>query len=151
MLKCCECGEVFEERELVAYRYHLADYGETPVYGTDYVCPYCGGDDHYEVEKCTECGEWVAVDADTADDNHLVDGVCERCLKESTVDEAYSVGEIEGKTPVAINAFLAFAFSPADIEAILLDALRKDAGKSVAEYVESDAVWFEEQLEKVRI
>jgi hypothetical protein len=151
MFKCCKCEEVFEERELIPYEYHLSDYGETPVYDTEYVCPHCGCSEHYEVERCEVCGDWCATEADACGEKHIVGSVCDACLKETSVDDAFKVGEIEGKQSVQINAFLSFAFSPADIEAILLAALRKDAGTSVAEYVESDAVWFEEQLEKVRI
>ena len=80
MLKCCECEEVFEERELIPYKYYLSDYGETPVYDTEYVCPCCGCSEHYEVERCEECGEWCATEADVCAEKHIVESVCEACL-----------------------------------------------------------------------
>lgn len=150
MFKCYDCGEIFEESELAELKYHLADYGNTPVYDTIYVCPHCGRDNYYEVRQCEECGEWCATDSDIDVSNHIGDTVCEACLNATSVDIAYQIGAIEGKQSVQLNSFLAFAFTPGDIEAILMETLRKNAGTSVEEYVRSDASWFEEQLAKVK-
>lgn len=65
MLKCLECGEVFENEKTQKWKEH----GEK-MEG----CPYCGGA-YEEVFKCPNCGEYAT---DTQGD------LCDECKLDTT-------------------------------------------------------------------
>ena len=71
MLRCCNCGNLFEDGEqAVWYETHGLD---SPPYETWSGCPVCKGD-YEEVHQCKECGDWHS-------EEELYDGLCESCLR----------------------------------------------------------------------
>jgi hypothetical protein len=44
MVKCYDCGRVFEESELKAVNESRGEFWGAPCYETMYYCPFCGGD-----------------------------------------------------------------------------------------------------------
>ena len=111
---CNDCGAVFENPD--EYYEH-----DTGYHGMD--CPHCGSDDIDEAERCSECDEWV-------NEKNLVNGLCPACIEKHANDygtvKAYGA---DRKEAVEINGFLAWAFTPAEIEEILEREL-KNSGKA---------------------
>ena len=67
MYICNNCGEVFEQADIVEERH---PYGETYATENWYVCPYCGDTSFDEAQKCERCGVYVA---------ELDEGLCDCC------------------------------------------------------------------------
>lgn len=111
---CNDCGAVFE---------NPSDYYD---HGTGYHsmdCPHCGSDDIDEAVRCAECGEWV-------NEKNLVNGLCPACIERHASDyETVKAYGADRKEAVEINGFLAWAFTPAEIEEILEREL-KNSGKA---------------------
>ena len=101
---CNDCGAVFENpRE---YYEH-----DTGYHGAD--CPHCGSDNIDEAERCAECDEWV-------NEKNLINGLCPACIVKHANDyETVKAYGADRKEAVEINGFLAWAFTPAEIEEIL--------------------------------
>ena len=67
MLKCCECGHLFEDGEQAVW---------TEAHGEKWSgCPICKSS-YEEVHQCKECDEWHT-------ENELYEGWCEKCLRET--------------------------------------------------------------------
>lgn len=145
-IKCAKCGNAFDECEMVA-RDYMIPYGESNVFDTTYVCPHCGSSDTYEVKACAKCGELKPIDSDCND--RIVDDICIECLNKTPLDTVMKVSEYDGKIGVELNTFLAFSFSPKEIEEILIGVLRADPSKAIRDYVDGDPEWFNETLNKV--
>lgn len=107
---CNDCGAVFENpRE---YYEH-----DTGYHGME--CPHCGSDDIDEAERCAECDEWV-------NENNLVNGLCPACIERHASDyETVKAYGADRKEAVEINGFLAWVYSPEEIEEVLYRDLRK--------------------------
>lgn len=69
MYQCEKCGHILEESDLKRVSYEIDDRA-VPTEFTDLVCP-CGGD-VYDVERCSECGEYAAVEL-------MYNDLCENC------------------------------------------------------------------------
>lgn len=126
--RCPKCNYVFDQSELKVRSSYLCEYGQTPVYEDIYVCPRCGGDEMYEV-VCKEKDEESIYDA--------------------TVDDCVEISKAEGKHMIEINAFLASSFTAAEIEDILIDALKKDPHSAIVSYISGDPEWFEENFNRM--
>lgn len=75
-LICSDCDSVFYPEELRPVASFLCN-AEGAVYETNMVCPYCGGDDYEDADRCAKCGEYRR-EAD------LIGGcMCEECLNDS--------------------------------------------------------------------
>ena len=57
MFKCMDCQRTFDSLNCVIDSYSEYWGYSTPHYKS--VCPYCGGDDYEEMDKCEICGEWI--------------------------------------------------------------------------------------------
>lgn len=150
MVICENCGAVMHEEDLVHCKSWLSDYrGGT--YEEYDVCP-CGGDVR-EAEQCKSCGEYF-------DKDDMCDGYCEECLKEKmTVDNAIKCGEeIDARTEISLNGFLASVFSEEEIDQLLLTELEKRISSSregavkainlAEEFCKEDMSWFIGWLER---
>lgn len=144
---CLHCGEILEESDLGGFSSYFCDYGGSEVYEELSCCPSCNGTDFAEAEECEICGDWH-IKEHGYDDVQMYDGYCHECLLKSTVEDCLKVAKGEGKHMVEINAFLASSYTPAEIEEILADALRKNPIKAIKEYVDGDPEWFAERLRK---
>ena len=135
---CIECGAVFENpRE---YYEH-----DTGYHGAD--CPHCGSDDIDGAERCAECDEWV-------NEEYLVNGLCPACIEKYAEDyETVTAYGADRKEAVEINGFLAWAFTPAEIEEILERELKnsgnaeKDAHTFATDDTDDFTNWLNERSE----
>jgi hypothetical protein len=157
MVKCMDCGAILEEDELDSVECLIAsdDGGYHKLYEREHRCPKCGGRDIYDAVQCVECGGFLYAGNGTDDvPSHWMGGVrewiCEDCLKKTSLDETVAVGKRDAKLSVNINAFLASAFTAAEIEDILVEALKKNPTKAIEEYVTGDPDWFAWELGSVR-
>ena len=135
---CNECGTVFEN----PHEYYEHDTG---YHGAD--CPLCGSDDIDEAERCAECDEWV-------NEKNLVNGLCPACIEKHANDyETVKAYGEDRKAAVEINGFLAWAFTPAEIEEILERELKNsgnakmDAHKFATDDTDDFTNWLNERSE----
>ena len=153
MVKCLKCGKAHAEEDLDK---RTVRYGGDGWYGIDEiedVCPSCGSSDVYPASECAECGEVYFLDNDADDVSIYSMGrkcICERCIKKVSLADAVSVGKRDTKHLVVVNGFLASAFTAAEIEDILIDALKENPTEAIEEYVTGDPDWFAWQLGAVR-
>lgn len=80
MLKCCECGKVFEDGEVARWREDRGEFWGFKSYETMTGCPSCRGE-YEEAEMCENCGEYFF--EDELDENHL----CEDCREDTGEEE----------------------------------------------------------------
>ena len=136
MFVCMHCGHEFEDIDARNYDNSTGTWEE--------YCPNCGSEDFEEAEKCEVCGEWHLAEK-------VVNGMCENCLKEeATVPNAFAWGEYE-KQGVELNGFVAWAFTPDEINSILLTELMKNkdlADKYARDYCMDDTWAFADYLKK---
>lgn len=80
MLRCEDCGEIFESPKT---KRSLVIDDPYPVYENIAVCPECGSTEMEYVEECEECGCWVPPDEllEVSDDGELK-SVCTDCYDE---------------------------------------------------------------------
>ena len=162
MFVCLHCGHSFEEAHN-RYNRRWSDSDDSEQY-----CPNCGSEDIEEAEQCSICGEWHSEDA-------LSGGVCEKCLdKHATIENAIKWGEDEREEAekfmkyhsirpsqadclIPINGFLAYVYTPSEIDEILrkdFESLRKDfpakAQEYASNYITDDpsafAEWYKEAM-----
>ena len=156
MVKCLDCGALLEEDELDYEDCLICDEGGYRASEREDRCPKCGGRDIIEVVECAVCGEYHCVEKGTDDVpiyplcNKEDEWICEVCLKKTSLDETVEVGKRDEKQLVGINAFLADAFTAAEIEDILIEALKKNPTKAIEEYVTGDPDWFAGVLGELR-
>lgn len=76
MLKCKECGQVFDDDEIVRVKDDPSPDGVslTSGYYEYWECPHCGSDELIEANECPMCGEWFAEDEGLT--------ICAECQKE---------------------------------------------------------------------
>jgi hypothetical protein len=75
MFICRECNGVFREPDTKSHRFYVP-YGEGYCSQEDLeeICPYCGGTDFTEAQKCEICREYV----EELDGN----GLCQECAEQ---------------------------------------------------------------------
>ena len=126
-----------------------------------YICAFCGTEytdeqAHYNRYMCRKCVEPLdeAHECEVCGSYHtedeLIGGVCEECLDKcrEDIDVCYEIG-MEHRENVKINSFLLSLFDGADIEAILIDIVRKNKEDyDCSAFVDNDISWFAEQLVK---
>ena len=78
MLKCIECGHIFEEDEKAEWHESRGEFWGFPCEEKMVGCPKCHGV-YEEAAECTECGEWHFAD-------ELDDGICPKCQEEGESD-----------------------------------------------------------------
>lgn len=144
MLKCLECGHIFEEGERHEQREYRGEFWGQPSYETVAGCPKCGGA-YEETKPCAVC-ESEQLDED------LYGGICKSCLAEyeNDLDTCLKLGAID-KEEIEINSLLVTMFTQAEIEEILIREL-KEAEKitpvDCSSFVYDDLEWFGEALRK---
>lgn len=144
MLKCLECGHLFEVGEEKTYTEYMGECHGASAYETFKVCPVCGGD-FEETKACAICG------AEHFEDD-LQGGVCADCLTDVTLDDCLAVNGNE-REPININSVLVTLFSRSEIEEILMREIReamKFKKISLDNFINIDKSWFAEELAKVR-
>ena len=109
MLKCLECGHIFEEGERHEWKETRGEYWGQPAHETVVGCPRCGGA-YEETKLCAVC-ESEQLDED------LYGGICKSCLAkyENDLDTCLKLGAID-KEEVEINSLLVTMFTAAEIE-----------------------------------
>lgn len=113
MYKCLHCGHEFEE---IDRRHYDRGTGVWEEY-----CPNCGSEDFEECFKCAVCDE------NFVEEEMIGCHVCKDCLDKSvTFVNALRYGK-ERTESVEINGFLAWCFSPEQIESILLKNLQTES------------------------
>lgn len=75
MLKCENCGKIFDERELFFKKEPLCQIDGVWQHEEFAVCPHCHSEEVEEAEQCPICGEWEA------ETEMTYDGVCNTCSK----------------------------------------------------------------------
>lgn len=73
MLKCWDCGEVFEEPE-VRVSAEVLDIAGEPVRPRYCACPFCGSGEIEEASCCALCGEFAFRE-------ELTGGLCGACVE----------------------------------------------------------------------
>lgn len=58
MLICKDCGQTFEEEEVVVKKEHMGEFWGAEAYEERCYCPHCGSSEFDEAEQCKICGEW---------------------------------------------------------------------------------------------
>ena len=122
MFICSECGREYEDD--IAYR-------------LNYDCRKCG-DRLEEAKTCEICGEYHIED-------ELVGGMCESCIDEyrHNVDACMVVALEAPKEEIKINALLASLFDEKDIEAKLLEQIKKNnPHEDSSPFIDKDISWF---------
>ena len=136
---CIHCGHHFTEPHN-RYNRRWSDSDESEQY-----CPNCGSEDFEEAGHCIKCDEDFPLE-------QMVVSICRGCVeKAQTFDNALRYGA-DRKESVEINGFLAWAFTTSDIEEILTNVLRIEAGHEVGKedahkYLSDDIYDFSEWLE----
>lgn len=51
MIKCCECGEIFEDDEVESRSECVGEFWGSPAYMSIDVCPFCGSDEIEDYEE----------------------------------------------------------------------------------------------------
>lgn len=144
MLKCLECGHIFEDGEQRKWKEQIGEFWGQPVYETLIGCPNCGGA-YDETKACAVCGsEQLECD--------LYGGICVDCLKKykNDLDTCLKLGAID-KEEIKINSLLVTMFTQAEIEEILIRELKeaeKIAPVDCSSFVYDDLEWFGESLRK---
>jgi hypothetical protein len=138
MYICRECGKIFDETEF----YTSSDFWGGPFEARQECCPRCSGEDFGEAKECAVCGEFY-------DEESLINDVCEHCIEKCRhdVDMCLEISLDEPKTEIKIDSFVAAMLDVSDIEAILIEHIKKrmpDADCSP--FVDSDIDWFTEKL-----
>lgn len=89
MLKCGDCGYLFEEDEIKNYSEKVGEVGLQDAYMNFSGCPNCGGG-YEEIQACKLCGEY---------EENLDDGYCKSCINDifkrlnSIIDDEFSEEE----------------------------------------------------------
>lgn len=145
MLKCFDCGFVFEEEEALTAAEDRGEHFGFPASEECRVCPKCGGS-FEDMMDCKICGEAHIED-------ELSGGVCNSCIEKHSRDFSlcFSFGK-RCETEITINGFLASMLSNEKIESILYNHIRF-MGEAHKDYdckpfIEDDKSWFGEQLAK---
>ena len=73
----------------------------------------------------------------------------EDSIYDATVDDCVEISKEEGKHMVELNAFLACSFTAAEIEDILIDALKKNPNSAIISYINGDKEWFAERFKRM--
>ena len=134
MFKCKECGHIFKDGEQAIWSEHHP-YGMGYAEETFCGCPICKGD-YEETTPCLICGS-----ANLEDD--LINGVCQDCIDEHSDFESCFKIAGEEKQSVNINSLLCSLFEPNEIEAILMDFIKKNEIKvDCSKFINSDKEWF---------
>ena len=144
MLKCLECGHIFEEGERHEWKEARGEYWGQPAYETVVGCPRCGGV-YEETKLCAVCESEQLDDA-------LYGGICKSCLAEyeNDLETCLKLGAID-KGEIEINSLLVTMFTAAEIEEILIRELKeaeKIAPVDCSSFVYDDLEWFGEALRK---
>jgi len=139
---CTKCGEVHEVSDL------NKDYTDGGYHGEPHVtCPNCGSEDLEYAEQCTCCGKWVSDESYPRQlfgyEGHQL---CKECFDEqaSDVRQVIEYGDIDrNKADVKdLNGFLAYVYSPEEIENILMrdfvQMSERDQKRWAAEYAACD-------------
>lgn len=136
MYKCLHCGHEFEDIDRKHYDHGTGVWEE--------YCPNCGSEDFEEAEQCELCGEWHVADK-------VHNGVCDDCLqKAETMGNVVAFGNTD-KQEVELNGFLAWAFTPSEIEDILINELLKSkdlANNYMHNYVMNDPYMFARHIKE---
>lgn len=130
MYICTECGEVFDN---ISWR--IEPHGEE-LCG----CPYCGGTAQ-KAKKCGVCGLYYS-------EEELSGGVCDECIDKykKDFDTCYNISLGE-ETDISINALLASLIDKSDIEAILIEHIKKRMPDvDCSPFIDEDIYWFGEKL-----
>ncbi len=138
--KCLECGHIFENGEEAVWNENRGEYWGVPSYEEMSGCPLCKGN-YEQTIPCEICGS-----------EHLEDelngGVCEECIDEyrKKFDICYNISLCEEKE-ITINALLATLFDKSDIEAILVEYIKKRMPDvDCSRFINEDKSWFGERL-----
>lgn len=51
MIKCCKCGEVFDDYEMEQRAEYVAEFWGSPAYQNVDICPFCHSDDLEDYEE----------------------------------------------------------------------------------------------------
>ncbi len=137
---CLECQNIFEEGEQVEWiERHGFDYGGGERFSG---CPLCRG----EYEKSIPCE--ICGSEHLEEDLH--GGVCDECVDEYRKDfNALYQLTISQKEEIKINSLLASLFDEGDIEAILVEHIKKNMPDiDCSDYIDNDIERFGEFLIK---
>ena len=144
MLRCLECGHIFEEGERHEWKETRGEYWGQPAYETVVGCPICGGA-YEETKPCVVCK------SEQLDDD-LYGGICKSCLAEyeNDLETCLKLGAID-KEEIEINSLLVTMFTQSEIEEILIRELKgaeKLSPVDCSSFVYDDLEWFGEALRK---
>lgn len=105
MLKCKNCGRIFEKPETSE---QFVPYGESQAAYSIGICPYCGIDEFEEAFPCNECGEYFTED-------ELTNGLCDKCIAYNfdSTDDLFDFAQ-KITTKGNINEFALSVFSNVD-------------------------------------
>jgi hypothetical protein len=142
---CIDCGKLFEDGQQARWSESRGEFWGIPCRETVTGCPSCKGS-YVEAKFCRICGSVHA------DEDELRGGVCEDCIDKYryNAEVLYKVGKNDTER-VEINSFLATIFTPKEINDILhreMQVIAKYALVNGSDFIESDAEWFGEMLEK---
>jgi hypothetical protein len=131
---CENCGEVFDEDDLVTISEHTEHFGCPCCYEeTDMSCCYCGGN-LVEATKCPVCDEYMSDDKQ----------ICDDCYNSVLADEDKAIETAryvnQEKETVEINSFLWYHFSKDEIEEILWNSFLEEQNKlkSIQQYYDDN-------------
>lgn len=141
MLKCLDCGHIFEKGEEDRWEEPRGEFWGQPVTETMTGCPYCGGD-YEETKPCVECGSEQL-------EEDLYSGMCKECLEPyvNDFDTCFKLGEVQ-KESIEINSLLVTMFTASEIEEILVRELKQAGNIDCSSFAYDDLEWFAENLRK---
>ena len=127
MFVCEDCGREFEDWEAERLNFDCR----------------CGGS-LIEARECKVCGKARA-------EEDLINDVCESCIDKCrhNRDLCLQIGE-DNRSAVKINSYLLSLFDEKDIEAILIEFMKKNDLDDCDTFIDNDIFWFAGQLVKER-
>ena len=140
MYKCLTCGHLFDYGEEKVTKEYRGECFGFPTYEDVTSCPICGGN-FEKTKKCKICGSEHL-------EEELKGCVCEECINNyrNNFDICYkiSIGET---TEIKINSLIASIMDELDIEAVLLNYIKKGIDSvDCSPFIDYDINWFGEKL-----
>lgn len=152
LLKCLDCGHVFERGEEKACVEHQGECHGVKAYEETSCCPLCGGV-YEEASRCKICDMPFC-------ESELDCGVCEECKRDIgreykyDVKKCYDLAEFSGeKQAIEINSFLACMFTPEEINKILYREIVCASAFSAVDcsaFILCDEDWFVEKALEIK-
>ena len=142
MYKCLDCGHIFDEGEQINWE---DGHGfDTPPFEKWSTCPKCRRGLYEETVRCVVCcSEHL--------ESEMNNNVCDECIDSyrNNFDACYNISKKTEDIEIEINSLLACLFEVNEIEAILIEHIKKNNPKiDCSEFIDADMFWFSSKIKE---